>query len=162
MKNRIFNITAGAVTAALYTVLTLISSMAGMSSGVIQVRLSEALTILPVFTPAAVPGLFAGCVISNLLTGCALFDIIFGSAATLLGAVFTYLLRKHRLLASIPPIAANTLIVPWILSIVYSFEGSIWFFTITVFAGEFISAGVLGQILRKALEPHENVFEGRI
>ncbi len=154
MKNRTSVIVQGALIAAAYTVLTIFSNMFGLASGVIQIRLSEALTVLPVFTPAAVPGLFAGCIISNILTGCSPLDVIFGSIATLIGAGGTYLLRNHRIFASIPPIAANTLIVPWILSLVYSFEGSMIYFTVTVFAGELISAGILGQLLRKALEPH--------
>ena len=80
-----------AMIAAIYVVLTVI--LAPFSYGEVQVRVSEALTILPVFTPAAIPGLFVGCLISNILGGCILPDIIFGSIATLLGACFTYLLR---------------------------------------------------------------------
>ena len=100
-----------AVIAAIYVVLTLL--FAPFSYGEVQVRLSEALTILPVFTPAAVPGLFVGCLLSNILGGCIVPDIIFGSLATLTGAVFTYLLRNQsRFLAPLPPILANALIVP--------------------------------------------------
>ena len=91
-----------AMIAALYVVLTYITNLLGLASGTIQVRFSEALCILPVFTPAAIPGLFIGCLISNLITGGIIWDIIFGSLATLLGAVFTYLLRKHEKLAAIP------------------------------------------------------------
>ena len=72
-----------AVIAALYVVLTYVFS--AFASGVIQVRVSEALTILPAFTPAAIPGLVIGCLLSNTLTGCVLLDIIFGSVATLIG-----------------------------------------------------------------------------
>lgn len=83
-----------AMIAAIYVVLTVI--LAPFSYGEVQVRVSEALTILPVFTPAAIPGLFVGCLISNILGGCILPDIIFGSIATLLGACFTYLLRNRN------------------------------------------------------------------
>ena len=96
-------LTQAAMIAALYVVLTLAINAFGLASGAIQVRVSEALTILPYFTPAAIPGLFIGCLLSNTITGCALFDIIFGSIATLLGAVGTYLLRRHKWLAPVSP-----------------------------------------------------------
>ena len=86
-----------AMIAALYVVLTYITNLLGLASGTIQVRFSEALCILPVFTPAAIPGLFIGCLISNLITGGIIWDIIFGSIATLLGALGTYFLRKRSL-----------------------------------------------------------------
>lgn len=90
MRNKkVLFITQGAVIAAIYVVLTYIVSLLGLTNGVIQVRLSEALTILPVFTPAAIPGLVVGCVISNILTGAVIWDVIFGSLATLIGAVGT-------------------------------------------------------------------------
>ncbi len=72
----------GALIAALYVVLTLVAAGFDLASGAIQVRISEALCILPFFTPAAVPGLFVGCLAANLVTGSALPDIIFGSLAT--------------------------------------------------------------------------------
>lgn len=87
-----------AMIAAIYVVLTVI--LAPFSYGEVQVRVSEALTILPVFTPAAIPGLFVGCLISNILGGCILPDIIFGSIATLLGACFTYLLLQPEQIPS--------------------------------------------------------------
>ncbi len=154
MKNRkkLVNFAVGAIVAALYVVLTYLASALGLSSGVIQVRFSEALTILPIFTPAAIPGLFIGCLISNILTGCALWDIIFGSIATLLGAVFTYLLRNHKILATLPPIIANTLIVPPVLILVYGVQDAYWFILLTVCIGEVISCGVIGTALRKSLE----------
>lgn len=153
-------ITQAALIAALYVALTFVSSAFGLSSQAIQLRLSEALTILPFFTPAAIPGLFAGCLIANLLTGCAIWDIIFGSIATLLGAIFTYLLRKHKFLAPIPPIVANTLIVPFVIAFVYGSEYSIPFLMITVGIGEILSCGVLGMILLFALNKHkERIFK---
>ena len=109
------SIAIGALVAAVYVVVTLIFSAFGLSSNIIQIRLSEALCIMPCFCPAAVPGLFLGCLISNLITGAGIFDIIFGSLATLVGAIGTYLLRKHRWLAPVPAIIANALIIPAIL-----------------------------------------------
>ena len=154
MKNRkkIRSIAVGAVIAALYVVLTYFANMLGLANGVIQVRLSEILTVMPVFTFAAVPGLFIGCIISNILTGCALWDIVFGSLATLIGALGTYFLRKYKILAVLPPILANAIIVPFVLLFVYSFEGTYWYFFATVGAGEVISCGIFGTILLKSLE----------
>lgn len=90
----LLDLTQGAMIAALYVVLTFIANLAGLASSVIQLRLSEALTILPVFTAAAVPGLAVGCVLANLLTGCAVWDVVFGSLATLIGAIGTRLCAK--------------------------------------------------------------------
>ena len=106
MRNKkVLFITQGAVIAAIYVVLTYIVSLLGLTNGVIQVRLSEALTILPVFTPAAIPGLVVGCVISNILTGAVIWDVIFGSLATLIGAVGTYSEKASQ--DTVPPSAHN-------------------------------------------------------
>lgn len=146
-KNKsILFLTQAAVIAALYVVLTFIASAFGLSSGVIQIRFSEALTVLPYFTPAAVPGLFIGCLLANLLTGAALPDIIFGSLATLIGAVLTEKLRKYQWLAPIPPILANVLIIPFVLLFAYGIR-PLWFSFVTVAIGEIISCGVLGMLL---------------
>ncbi|MFG6366135.1 QueT transporter family protein [Schaedlerella sp.] len=146
-----------AVIAAIYVVLTLL--FAPFSYGEVQVRLSEALTILPVFTPAAVPGLFVGCLLSNILGGCIVPDIIFGSLATLTGAVFTYLLRNQsRFLAPLPPILANALIVPFVLRFGYQVPLPIPFMMLTVGIGEVISCGVLGMILYAALHRYKNLI----
>ena len=158
MKRKMtLNPASAGMIAALYVAL------GGLASGAIQVRLSEALTILPVFTASAVPGLTVGCVLANLLTGCAVWDVVFGSLATLLGAIGTRLLRNRPLLAWIPPVASNTLIVPIVLMKVYgvsdltvfgrTFGGeSIWLMLmVTVGLGEIISCGLLGLLLWKAL-----------
>ena len=142
--------------AALYVVLTYFAAMLGLSSGAIQVRFSEILTVLPAFTPAAVPGLFIGCLLSNLLSGCVIWDVIFGSIATLLGAIFTRMLRKNIYLAAFPPIVANTLIVPFVLRYAYGAPGSIGYFMVTVGIGEIISCGVLGTLLSITLKKFEN------
>ncbi len=150
------------IIAALYVVFTLIANAAGLASGVIQVRISEALTVLPFFTPVAIPGLFIGCLLSNILGGCVIWDIIFGSIATLLGALGTYAIRKKLpdWCAAIPPILANTLIVPFVLSYAYEVPDSIPFLMLTVGAGEVISCGILGILLLKLLKPHRNVIFG--
>ena len=154
MNKKVLFIVHAAVTAALYVVLTLTANALGLANYAVQVRFSEALTILPVFTPAAVPGLFIGCLLSNFLTGCLPWDIALGSIATLIGAFGTYMVRNYRFkfLAALPPIAANTLIVPFVLAYVYRFDGSIPYFMLTVGAGEIISCGILGLLLRSVLQ----------
>lgn len=148
-------LTHAAVIAALYVVLSLLANALGLANYAIQIRFSEALTILPLFTPAAIPGLFAGCLLSNILTGCIAWDIIFGPIATLLGALGTYMLRKkHPILAAIPPILSNALIIPFILAYAYKFEGSIPYFVVTVGIGEIISCGILGYLLWLVLQKH--------
>lgn len=149
--NKTYYIAAAALIAALYTVLTVIAAGFNLASGAIQVRFSECLTILPFFTSAAIPGLTLGCLISNLITGCALPDIIFGTLATLLGALGSYALRRNRYLCSIPPVVSNALIIPFVLTYAYHIPGGIPFFMLTVGLGEMISCMVFGQILLSAL-----------
>ncbi len=154
-KKRLFSVrfaANAAVIAAIYVVLTYV--FAWCASGAVQVRVAEALTILPVFTTAAIPGLAVGCLLANLLTGCALWDVVFGTLATLLGAIGTRLLRKRGFLASLPPILANVLIVPWVLRFVYGDAWPIWLLMLTVGAGELISCGVLGGILLITLKKY--------
>ena len=139
-----------AVIAALYVVLTYVFS--AFASGVIQVRVSEALTILPAFTPAAIPGLVIGCLLSNTLTGCVLLDIIFGSVATLIGALGSYALRRHTWLVPIPPIVSKMIIVPFVLRFAYGATDAFPFMIATVGAGEIISCYLLGMILYGALK----------
>ncbi len=162
MKDKVLFITQAAVIAALYTVLTLTAGAFGLANGAIQIRISEALTILPFFTPAAIPGLFIGCIVSNMLTGCVLWDIIFGSLATLIGAIGTYYLGRNvnKWLSPLPPIVANTLIIPFVLAYAYGAEEGIPFLMLTVGAGEVLSCGVLGLLLMKAIEPvHKHIFQ---
>ena len=165
-KNAAF-LTQAAMIAAIYVVLTFIANALGLASYAVQVRFSEALTILPYFTPGAIPGLFIGCLLSNLLTGCALPDIIFGSTATLLGALGTYALRRYKWCAPLCPILANTIIVPLVLIYGYGLllEGlsvlqCFGYYCLTVGAGELISCGLLGMILLFALEKYRGTLFG--
>ena len=144
-------LTAAGLTAALYVVLTMISTLAGLSSGAVQLRLSEALCVLPCFTPAAVPGLFVGCLISNLLSGCVIWDVIFGSIATLIGALGTYFFRKRPVPAIASPIIANAAIIPLVLTFAYGADKGYLFVLLTVTAGEVISCGLLGTVVYRAL-----------
>lgn len=157
-QKKAYFITQAAVIATLYVVLTMFINAFNLANGAIQVRISEALTILPYFTPAAIPGLFVGCLLSNFLTGAAIWDIVFGSLATLLGAIGTYLLRKWKWCAPIPPILANTIIIPFVLTYAYGLPGGIPFFMLTIGAGEVLSCGILGMILLFALQKYRDVI----
>ena len=139
--------TQGALIAALYVAFSFIAYSFGLSgNAVVQMRLSEMLTVLPAFMPAAIPGLAIGCLLTNLLTGCAVWDVIFGTLATLLGAIGTFLLCKNKWLAPIPPILANTMILPPVLATVYG-GATIPVFILTVGLGEIVCCGILGEIL---------------
>ena len=140
MKNqnsKVLFLAQAAMIAAIYVVLTVLG--ASLAFGEVQIRFAEALTILPVFTPAAIPGLFIGCLLGNILGGAILPDIIFGSIATLIGAVFTRMLRnKSKYLYAVP------LPIPFMM--------------LTVGVGEVISAGVIGLILYEALYKYKTVL----
>ena len=157
-KNTLYLAQAGMV-AAIYVALTVV--FAPFSFGEVQVRLAEALTILPVFTPAAVPGLFVGCLLGNMLGGAVLPDIVFGSLATLIGAIGTRMLRRaNPYLAPVPPIVANALIVPFVLKYAYAVDLPIPLMMLTVGLGEVLSCGVLGMILYFALKKRKGqIFE---
>ncbi len=156
-RKRVRFLARSGLVAALYIALTELSAILGLSGmSVVQLRLSEALCILPAFTGAAIPGLAVGCLVSNLITGASLPDILFGTLATLLGAVGTWLLKKWPFLAPMPPILANVAIMP--LVIAYSYVGqaaSLPLLFFTVAAGELLSVGLLGTLLRLALTPHK-------
>ncbi len=153
-------IAKAALIAALYVALTLLSASLNLAYGPIQLRLGEALCILPVFTPAAVPALFIGCILANMLGGSIPLDVVFGSVATLLGAVGTYALRKRPFLSLLPPIAANTAIVPLLLYFAYGFrDTALPLLFLSVFVGEVLSAGVMGFGLRKCLTPFSRIFK---
>ncbi|MBR2634746.1 MAG: QueT transporter family protein [Clostridia bacterium] len=162
MKNRISVIflTQSAVLAALYVALTLFSSVFGLAVGPFEFRLSEALAVLPALTPAAVPGLFFGCLIANLWCGAHILDVVFGSLASLLGALGTRFFRDRPVLAYLCPVLANTLFVPPILYFVYGFHrGAFPFLLFTFFVGEAVSVGVLGALLHRALLPFRKYFQ---
>ena len=157
MKNKkLLFITHAAIIAALYVVLTYFSALLGLDKGAVQFRFSEMLTVLPCFTPAAIPGLFIGCLISNIVNGAALWDVVFGSLATLIGAVGTYLLRRWKWLSPIPPIVANTLIVPPVIIAVYGSDLPYILVTLGVSAGEFVCCGILGYILVGIMKKYGN------
>lgn len=145
-KKQIRFIVQSGVIAALYAVLTYVSSLMGLAYGEVQFRVSEALTILPVFTPAAIPGLAIGCFIGNLGSPFGMVDVLCGTLATLIAAVFSWGMRNVRIknvpvLAPLGPVVANAVIVgleiAWFLP-----EGLSW----SGFAAAAISVG-LGELV---------------
>ena len=148
-RNTLIYVTEASAIAALYTAITV--AIGPLGSSAIQCRIPEALCILAMFTPAAIPGLTVGCLISNFVTGCLWQDILFGSLATLIGAIGARLLRRIWWLTPLPTVVANTLIVPFVLAYAYHAPEGIGFLMLTVGIGEVISAYVLGIVLYFAL-----------
>lgn len=151
-------ITQGAVIAAIYVVLVLIFDT--FSFGPIQFRIAEMLTIMPYFTPAAIPGLFVGCLIANIIGGGLIWDIVFGSIATLIGAIGSYLVRKNKWLVPLPPIIANMIIVPFVLKYAYGYDGLLVYFMFTVGLSEIIVCGIIGMALLTVMAKNrEHIFK---
>lgn len=146
----------GAAVAALYVVLTLI--FAPISFGSVQFRIAEILTILPLLTPAAVPGLFVGCLLGNILGGAIIWDIVFGSLATLIGAALGYLLRFNRWLVPLPTVIANALIIPWVLRYGYGIQVPVLLQIAYVAAGEILGCYILGELLATVLLKRRDIF----
>ena len=152
-------LTVGALIAALYVVLTLI--FAPISFGPMQVRIAEALTILPLFTSAAVPGLFVGCIIANFMGGAIALDVVFGSLATLIGAVGGYMLRSNRWLVPVPAIISNTLIVPFVLKYGYGVaDPALPFMAVYILIGEIVGCYILGELVASArIRSNVSIFD---
>lgn len=160
-KGKVLFLTQAAMIAAIYVLL--VQLFAPISLYAIQCRIAEALTILPYFTSAAIPGLTIGCLLGNVLAGADMLDIIFGTLATLIGAYGSYALRKYKWAVPLPPILANTIIVPWVLRFAYAESAPIWFLMATVGIGEVISCGILGMVLLLALSRYRQyIFHNEI
>ena len=165
---KVLFLTQAAVIAALYVVLCQI--FAPISFKNVQVRIAECLTILPAFTPAAIPGLFIGCVIGNLLGGAIPLDVVCGSIATLIGALGTWWIGKlvlknpaakaTKFALPLPPIIANTIIVPLVLYYGYLITVPIPVQMLTVGLGEVLGCGVIGMVLYFALEKNADRIFG--
>ncbi len=143
-------LTEAAVIAAIYTVLVLIFQ--SISYGPIQFRIAEVLTILPYFTPAAIPGVTIGCFLSAIFTGAYVLDMIFGSLATLIAALLSYSLRRYKYLVPIPPIVVNALVIPWVLKAAYGEAQPVPLMMLSIGASELIAVGIIGMVLLFALE----------
>ena len=155
--NKVQFMTQAAMIAAIYVVLCVVFQP--ISYGPIQTRIAEALTVLPFFTPAAVPGRFVGCLIANALGGGIILDVLAGSVATLIAAFATYALRnKSRYLASVPPVVANALIIPWVLKNGSGETLPIPFMMGTVALGEILTATIVGTILLVVLDRYRTAI----
>ncbi|MBR0082136.1 MAG: QueT transporter family protein [Clostridia bacterium] len=174
--SRILSLALGGVIAALYVALTYLSALLGLSGqNLIQFRLSEVLTILPFFSFAAVPGVTIGCLLANIFTGAAPWDVVFGTLASLIGAVGTHLIGKYagpklRFTASIPPILSNTLIVPFVVYYCYGLDQTLSGYSTgvallitaaAVLLGEFVCCGILGTALQAVLLRYPRVLGGK-
>ena len=150
-------IAQAAIIGAMYAALTVLIMPA--SYGIMQFRVSEALTVLPIFTPAAIPGLFIGCVVANIVSPVGLIDVFVGSAATLIAAVLTYKLRDNKLVALLPPVIANAVLVGFELYKVYNVGFSLPACMFWVGLGEAAAVYLVGYPLSILLEKHRGVFE---
>ena len=175
-QNKVAFLVQGAMIAALYVVLTLMAAQFNLASGAVQVRFSEVLTVLPFLTGAALFGVTGGCFLANILLGSPAPDIIWKIGQWYRGKLRTAQEEKReeagtnlteisarkktgiQILATLPPVLSNALIIPFVLSYAYHIPGSIPFFMLTVGAGEFLSCTVLGMILLKALSPLKGRF----
>ena len=158
MNKRVKFICHAAIIAAIYVALTYLAAAMGLANGAIQVRFSEAMCVLPYFTSAAVPGVTIGCLLSNLFTGCEALDIVFGTLATLIGALVARLLRKYKWLVPLPSVLSNMAIIPPVLMFVYHVEDAYPYLVLTVGIGEVISIYGIGMMLLYALEKRKNIF----
>ncbi len=145
------------VIAAVYAVLTVVLSP--ISYGMMQVRISEALTVLPFFTPAAIPGLFVGCLVSNLISPYGLPDLVCGSLASLIAAIASYILRNRPILVPLPPVLANGVIVGAMLYYVYAVPVSLPLSMLWVAAGQLIACYGIGYPLMKYLKRYKGIFQ---
>ena len=157
-KFSVRDLAQGAIIAAIYALLTIF--LAPISSGLVQCRVAEAMSVLPYFTFSAVPGLFIGCLLANLLTGTPIYDVLFGSLATLIAAYLTYALRNRvpKYLAPMPSVVVNALVVGWLLTSVYQVGVSFWAAAGYVAIGQAIACFALGLPLMTLLER----FRGKI
>ena len=148
MKLKTKDLALAGVIAAIYAVVTLL--LEPISFGAIQFRVAEALTILPVAMPAAIPGLFVGCLVSNIVGSVSWLDIVFGPLATLVAAILTRYLRKRIFLAPLPPVLVNALVIGAVLSVTIG-NFPFWLAALCVGAGQFGACYALGLPLLWAL-----------
>lgn len=155
MKNVRFMV-QGALIAAIYAVLTI--AFAPISYGPVQVRVSEALTVLPFFTPAAIPGLFLGCIIANVYgmvtgMGAGIWDVVFGSLATLIAAYISYKMPR-KWLVPLPPVLVNAVVIGFMLNVLLKLPllpTMLW-----VGVGEVAACYVIGYPLMLVLEKYKH------
>lgn len=155
-SKKILFMSQSAMIAALYVTLVFVFQPISFSG--IQCRIAEMLTILPFFTPAAVPGLTIGCLLANIFGGADILDIVFGTLATGMASYVSYILRKNKWLVPIPPILFNTLIIPFVLRFAYMETTPLPLLALSIFIGQLLSCGVLGMFLLLSLEKYKLPF----
>ena len=165
-QKAIRSLTTSALLAAAYVALALLCDSFGLLKYAIQIRLPEALCVLVAFTPAAIPGITLGCLITNLLFAGAPLDIIFGTVATLIGAYLGHLISRGKeptlprlILVTLPTLISNTVIMPPVIVYSYGSELALPIVYVTVFIGELISACIIGVILGNALRRSKLRFD---
>lgn len=144
------SLSRGAIIAAIYAALTLL--LAPISYGQIQLRVAEALTLLPIVLPEAVPALTIGCLLANVMGGCTILDIVFGTLATFLAAVLTRRLRAHPGAAMLMPVLLNGVIVGAVVHVAYSPVIPLPLCMLCVAVGEAASCCLLGPVVLRAME----------
>ena len=115
--------------------------------------------MLPFFTPAAIPGLFVGCLVSNLISPYGLPDLVCGSLASLIAAIASYILRNRPILVPLPPVLANGVIVGAMLYYVYAVPVSLPLSMLWVAAGQLIACYGIGYPLMKYLKRYKGIFQ---
>jgi uncharacterized membrane protein len=165
MKNIRFLVQAATI-GAIYAALTLAFAPISFGHNIFQLRISEALTILPYFTPAAIPGLFVGCIVANIIGGFGILDIVFGSLATLGAALLSYKLRKYKILVPVPPVILNAIIVGSYLYYIFLRIAEMNIQSIGIIGvmgwvglGEILACYALGYPLLLLLERYRKIFE---
>lgn len=146
-----------AIIAAAYSALTI--ALMPFSYGIMQVRVSEALTILPYYTPAAIPGLFVGCLVSNLISPYGILDMVLGSIATLIAAIGSYFLRKKPILVPLPPVISNGIIIGGMLYYAYGIPMPLYACMLWIALGQLIACYGIGYPLLKYLKRYKKIFE---
>lgn len=130
--------------AAIYTALCLILHPISFGFAGIELRVSEALTLMPVIMPAAVPGLFIGCLLANLLGGATMLDVVFGSLTTLVAAVLTRKCRNRPVLAAFWPVILNAVVIGALLRYAYGVAMPLWLCMVSIGAGQAVACYALG------------------
>ena len=145
-------LTQAALVAAIYTALCMLLHPISFGFGGVELRVSEALTLLPVLMPAAVPGLFIGCLLSNLLGGATLLDVVFGSLTTLLAALLTRKCREKPLLAAFWPVILNALVIGALLRYAYGVPMPLWLCMLSIGAGQAVACYGIGLPLMRLMK----------
>ncbi len=152
------------IIAAAYAALTYLSALFNLAYGSVQFRVSEVLTLLPCFTPYAIPGLVVGCILGNIGSFNPI-DILIGTSATLIAAIFTYLLRKVKIfgipiLSLLSPVIFNAVIVGFELTFIFTdVPGTFFINALWVGLGEIAVCLGLGIPFYIILEKHRSIFD---